>query len=80
MTWEYERKEVHDKRLDAYLAEKGKEGWELAYVRRGKETRVNRDPDLWEVIFKRPKSEPQHKSCEPTAMVQPMALANGDAG
>ncbi len=55
MIWEYLRKEVADKRLDSFLTEKGDEGWELAYVRRGKETRVNRDPDFWEVIFKRPK-------------------------
>ena len=43
MSWEYLRKEVADKRLDAFLTEKGNEGWELAYIRRGKETRVNRD-------------------------------------
>ncbi|MBY0525276.1 MAG: hypothetical protein K2R98_17850 [Gemmataceae bacterium] len=55
MNWDYERKELHDRRLDAYLAEKGAEGWELTYAHRGKDTRVNTDPDMWEVIFKRPR-------------------------
>ena len=56
MMWEYERKEVADKRFDAYLMEMANQGWELAYVRRGKETRAARDPDWWEVIWKRPKA------------------------
>jgi hypothetical protein len=57
MIWEYERKEIHDKRLNEYMAEKGAEGWEMCYCHRGKQTRVNSDPDLWEVIFKRAKNE-----------------------
>jgi hypothetical protein len=67
MIWEYLRKEVADKRLDAFLTEKGAEGWDLAYVRRGKETRVNRDPDFWEVIFKRPR-----ESSPPSGPAQPV--------
>lgn len=70
MMWEYERKEVNDKRLDAYLAEKGMEGWELAYVRRGKETRVARDPDWWELIFKRPKAASPQVGREAVLAVQ----------
>jgi hypothetical protein len=57
MKWEYERKEVGDKRVDSYLIEMGEAGWELAYARRGRETRANRDPDFWEFIWKRPKGE-----------------------
>ena len=57
MIWQYERKELHDKRINDYLAEKGREGWELCYCHRGKITRVNNDPDLWEVILKRPKPQ-----------------------
>lgn len=56
MIWQYERKEVADKRFDAYMTEMADQGWELVYVRRGKETRVARDPDFWEVIWKRPKT------------------------
>jgi hypothetical protein len=71
MIWEYERKEVADKRFDSYLTEKGNEGWELAYARRGKETRAARDPDWWEVIWKRPKPGPAPDSAavvpDPTA-------------
>lgn len=55
MIWQYERKEVADKRFDQYLNEMADQGWELVYVRRGKETRVARDPDFWEVIWKRQK-------------------------
>jgi hypothetical protein len=55
MIWEYHRKEVADRRFDAYLTEMADQGWELFYARRGKETRVARDPDFWEVIWKRPK-------------------------
>jgi hypothetical protein len=75
MMWEYERKELHDKRLDMYLLEKGNEGWELAYVRRGKETRVNRDPDIWEVILKRPKQEQLHNGHEVLANQPAMGVA-----
>ena len=60
MIWQYERKEVPDKRFDAYLTEMADKGWELVYVRRGKETRVARDPDFWEVIWKRPKVEGEY--------------------
>lgn len=56
-TWEYERKEVSDKRLDSYLTEKGAEGWELAYARRGRETKIARDPEFWELILKRPRAD-----------------------
>ena len=55
MIWQYERKEVADRRFDKYLTEMADQGWELVYVRRGKETRVARDPDFWEVIWKKPK-------------------------
>jgi len=55
MQWDYERKEVGDRRLDSYLAEMGSAGWEMVYCRRGRETRANRDPDFWELIWKRPK-------------------------
>lgn len=71
MLWEYERKEVNDKRLDAYLAEKGSEGWELAYCRRGKQTRVASDPDWWELIFKRAKTEPAAEGQTPAVAVRP---------
>jgi hypothetical protein len=57
MIWEYHRKEVADRRFDAYLVEMADQGWELFYARRGKETRVARDPDFWEVIWKRPKRQ-----------------------
>ena len=57
MKWEYDRKEINDKRLDAHLAEKGAEGWELAYAHRGIERRAGKDPDAWEVIMKRAKKE-----------------------
>jgi hypothetical protein len=57
MQWEYERKEVSDKRLDSYLVEMGTAGWEMVYCRRGRETRVNRDPDFWELIWKRQKRQ-----------------------
>ncbi len=73
MKWEYERKEVSDKRLDSFLKEISEEGWELAYVRRGRETRANRDPDFWEMILKRPKREgssatgPRTDTSTPTA-------------
>lgn len=73
MLWEYERKEANDKRLDALLIEKGNDGWELAYAHRGKQTRVNTDPDWWELIFKRPKAEPgavDHHT--PAVAVQPV--------
>ena len=76
MIWEYDRKEVHDKRLDAHLAQKGSEGWELAYAHRGKETRVNSDPDIWEVLFKRPKLPPAPGSQQPqSAQEQSKATA-----
>jgi hypothetical protein len=67
MIWEYERREVADRRFDAYLKEMADQGWELFYARRGKETRVARDPDFWEVIWKRPKQEAAAPSPAPTA-------------
>jgi hypothetical protein len=73
MNWEYERKEVADKRLDAYLAEKGNEGWELVHAHRGKETRAARDPDWWEVIFKRPKAAAKQEM--PNGVHQPAVAA-----
>lgn len=75
MIWEYERKEVNEKRLDNLLAEKGAEGWDLAYARRGKQTRVNSDPDWWELIFKRPKSEEPVGSSTPVVAVRPVSPA-----
>jgi hypothetical protein len=67
MKWEYERREVTDKRLESYLAEKGEEGWELAYARRGRMTRVAQDPEYWEVILKRQKGKPAGKTLETDA-------------
>lgn len=64
MIWQYERKEVADKRFDVYLTEMADQGWELVYVRRGKETRVARDPDFWEVIWKRPKMPVEYSAAE----------------
>ena len=57
MQWDYERKEVADRRLDSYLAEMGSAGWEMVHCHRGRETRVGRDPDFWELIWKRPRQE-----------------------
>jgi hypothetical protein len=56
MKWEYERKEVADRRLDAYLTEKGEEGWELAYANHGVVRRAGVDNETWDIIMKRPKS------------------------
>ncbi|MGE3808432.1 MAG: hypothetical protein AB7K24_27530 [Gemmataceae bacterium] len=56
MQWEYERKEVADRRLDAYLAEKGEAGWELVFAQHGVERRAGRDGEAWDVILKRPKT------------------------
>ena len=68
MIWEYERKEIHDKKLNDYLAEKGAQGWEMCYCHRGKLTRVNSDPDFWEVIFKRPKKNDDEEPTVPNAV------------
>lgn len=54
MKWDYDRKEVNDKKLESLLTEKGAEGWELVYAHRGLERRAGKDYDSWEVIFKRP--------------------------
>lgn len=62
MKWEYERKEINDKRLDAFLTEKGEEGWELVHAHRGLERRAGKDPDAWEVILKRPKTDGSRES------------------
>jgi hypothetical protein len=70
MTWEYQRKELHDKRIDQFLADQGAAGWELIYAHRGKATRVNSDPDMWEVILKRPKGlSPANSSWNPPLQI-----------
>ena len=71
----HERKEVNDMRLDNLLAEKGADGWELAYARKGKQTRVSSDSDWWELIFKRPKSEKPVGPCIPVVAFQPVTPA-----
>lgn len=79
MLWEYERKELPDRRFDAYLVEKGNQGWELVYARRGKQTRVNSDPDWWEVIFKRPKAAAPLETCDSADATQEIGMATADA-